>query len=121
MPTTDGPAPTLRVTSRISGRTVVLKVVGEIDLLTSAQIEHAITGVLAGPPPSALVLDLTDVSFLDSAGLAVLAHGHMTAAGQDLAFRVVATNPSTLKPIRLTGLDGLLTLFDSVTAALAQE
>jgi anti-anti-sigma factor len=119
MPTFDGPGvPTLRVTSRSSGRAVVVTVVGEVDLLSADRVAQAIMAVLGGPPVSALVLDLIGVSFLDSAGLAVLAHGHMTAAGRGLVFRVVAANPITLKPIRLTGLDRLLALFDSVADAL---
>jgi anti-anti-sigma factor len=111
--------PAFTVTSHIQGEAVVLSAAGEIDLLTAGKLDQAIAAVLAGtPPPPVLVVDLTDVTFLDSAGLGVLTHNHM-AASPLLAFRVVASNPFTLKPIRLTGLDRLLALFDTVDEALA--
>lgn len=113
-------SPILRVTSRTAGTALVLELTGEVDMLSAGQVTHAIETAVAGGGLSALVVDLTDVSFLDSAGLAVLAHGHMTVA-ERVPFRIVATQLSTIKPIRLTGLDKLLALYDTVADALAQE
>lgn len=55
---------------------MVAAIVGEIDLSNSAQLEH---GVLAGVGSAvAVVLDLTGVTFVDSAGVRLL--DHLTAA-----------------------------------------
>lgn len=105
-----------QVRSRTVDSAVVLHVYGEVDLSTSGELEEAVAAALA-ERPSALVVDLTDVTFLDSAGLGVLAHGHLK--GSELtSFRVVVTNPVTLKPLKLTGLDGLLAVYNTVEAAL---
>lgn len=95
----------------------MIEVAGEIDMLTAGDVAAAITTGMATSADT-LVLDLTEVSFMDSAGLAMLARGHMTA-GDRVALRVVATNPATLKPIRLTGMDRMLAIFDTVADALA--
>jgi anti-sigma B factor antagonist len=116
---TQSKPPNLRVTSRTVGTAVVVEVAGEIDLLTAGDVQAAITAGVATAPET-LVVDLTEVSFMDSAGLAMLAHGHMTA-GEGVALRVVATNPATLKPIRLTGMDRMLAMFDTVADALAPD
>lgn len=107
--------PSIRVTSRTVGAVVVVEVAGEVDLLTVHEVAAAITaGTAVGP--AALVLDLTEVSFLDSAGLAMLAHAHMTAGERPL--RVVAPHPAVRKPVQLTGMDTMLAMFDTLAAAL---
>jgi anti-anti-sigma factor len=112
-------SPTLRVTRRTVGTAVVVEVAGEIDLLTAGDVRAAIAAGMATAPET-LVVDLAEVSFMDSAGLAMLAHAHMTA-GERVALRVVATNPATLKPIRLTGMDRMLAMFDTVADALRAD
>lgn len=107
----------LRLTSRTAGTVVVVEVCGEIDLATADRVAAAVEAGLAGAP-TALVLDLTEVSFLDSAGLSLLARAHM-AAGERTPFRVVATQRAVLNPIQLTGMDKMLNLFDTVAGALA--
>ena len=104
-----------RIHSRTVDTAVVLHVHGEVDLSTSSELEQAVATALAAEP-SALVVDLSEVSFLDSAGLGVLAHGHIKGS-EHTSFRVV-TNPVTVKPLRLTGLDKVLAVYNSVEAAL---
>lgn len=81
------------------------------------RVAAAIDAGLAAAP-TALVLDLTGVSFLDSAGLSLLARARM-AAGDQTAFRVVAPHRAVLKPIQLTGMDKMLAIFATVDDALA--
>lgn len=57
------------------GRVAVLSVSGVVDMLTAPQLEEAITTSL-GKTPAALVVDLTDVEFLASAGMGVLVGAH---------------------------------------------
>ena len=53
----------------------VLAVGGEIDMVTAPQFEKAIDDVLADDPPT-LVIDLTEVTFLASVGLQLLARAN---------------------------------------------
>jgi anti-anti-sigma factor len=67
-----------------------------------------------------LLIDLNAVTFLDSTGLSVLAQAH--AAGTGTAVRVVATDDGMpRRAITLTGMDQLLPVFDTRTAALAAD
>lgn len=105
-----------RIQSRTADTAVVLHVRGEVDLSTAGELEEAVATALAAGP-SALVVDLTEVSFLDSAGLGVLAHGHIKGS-ERTSFRVVVASQVIEKPLRLTGLDKLLAVYSSVDGAL---
>jgi len=59
---------------RSNGQAVV-RVHGEIDLYTAPQLWETLDAAIAGTPHE-LVIDLSDVTFLDSSGLAVLVRAH---------------------------------------------
>ncbi|MFC0437691.1 STAS domain-containing protein [Kutzneria buriramensis] len=70
-----------------------------------------------GRPP--VVLDLTGVTFLASMGLSLLAEHHDQCAEFGSRLVVVATERVVLRPIQITGLDGLVTIVPTVQAALS--
>ncbi|MEV6560025.1 anti-sigma factor antagonist [Nocardia sp. NPDC051756] len=95
----------------------VLRVGGEIDVLTAPALDAAITDVMAADDAAlGVVVDLSAVSFLASAGLAVMAAAAQSASrGNRLV--VVANNSATLRPMQVTGLTGLLSVCATVTQA----
>jgi anti-sigma B factor antagonist len=95
----------------------VLTVSGEIDLATIPAFEAAIADVLE-QRPTALIVDLSAVEFLASAGLQALVATHEKVSGS-AGFAVVADGPATSRPIQLTGLDQILSLCSSLTEAKA--
>jgi anti-anti-sigma factor len=92
----------------------VLAVWGKIDAATAAVLDSAIERVLelAGAP---LVIDLSAVTYLASAGLRTLV-ATQKALRDD--FAVVAQNPATRRPIEITRLDELLVLYPTLDEAL---
>jgi anti-anti-sigma factor len=94
----------------------VLAVGGEIDLVTAPSFEKAINEVLVDDPPS-LVIDLSEVTFLASAGLQLLVATNERIGGST-AFGVVAEGPSTSRPIELTDLDKIFDLYPSLDEAV---
>jgi anti-sigma B factor antagonist len=95
----------------------VLAVGGEVDLATAPVFEKAIADVLADDPP-AFVIDLTEVSFLASAGLQLLV-ATQERIGASGGFAVVADGPATSRPIQLTELDKVFALYPVLEEALA--
>jgi anti-anti-sigma factor len=55
-----------------------------------------------------VVLDLSEVSFLDSSGLHVLAIHHRRAAGAALRFSLADCSPEVWRVLALTGMDQVL-------------
>ncbi|HEU5473613.1 MAG TPA: DUF6292 family protein [Actinophytocola sp.] len=96
----------------------VLHVTGEVDMATETILLAAVAEALTQRPP-VLVIDLTDVTFLASAGLHVLLHAHRTATNTKI--RIVAAAPNTQYPLHLTGLDTQLTIYPTLRQALADQ
>jgi anti-sigma B factor antagonist len=94
----------------------VLSVGGEIDLATAPALEAAIDEVLGEDPPM-LVIDLSGVEFLASAGLRILVATRQKL-GESAPFAVVASGPATSRPIQLTGLEEVFPLYPTLDAAL---
>ncbi len=95
----------------------VVRVSGEIDLVTAPALEHAIDAVVA-ESPTALVVDLSGVEFLGSVGLKILAATY-EKLGTATQFGVVARGPATRRPIHLTGLDKTFPLYPTLDDALS--
>lgn len=95
---------------------VVLAVAGAIDLSTAARLEAAIDAVLT-ERPRAFIIDLSDVEFLGSAGLKLLIQANEQAEIPG-RFGVVADHPATRRPIQLTDLDQLFSLYQTLDDAV---
>lgn len=105
------------VADRLSGDVVVLRVSGELDttstdLLTDPIGEHVVAG------NRAVIIDLSGVRFLGSAGLEALVLGQQRATSAGVAFVLVADNRAALRPIQATGLDTVFTIVPSVDQAM---
>ena len=97
------------------GRTVVVAASGVLDMLTSPQLEETLTAALR-QNPSAIIVDLTDIDFLASAGIGVLVAAR-DLAGDGVRFAVVASGPATSRPLKLVGLAELIGLYPSLDEA----
>ncbi|KUH85419.1 MULTISPECIES: STAS domain-containing protein [unclassified Mycobacterium] len=98
------------------GGIAVLEVGGDVDLATVPVFQAAITEALT-QEPSALVVDLSAVDFLASAGLQALVATHESVS-KAARFAVVADGPATSRPIQLTGLDQVFSLYSTLDEAL---
>ncbi|BCN42723.1 anti-sigma factor antagonist [Rhodococcus hoagii] len=97
---------------------VVLRARGEIDVLTAQMFEEALDRAASRLKDGVLIVDLSEVAFLASAGLAVLVRcSDDIPAGN--RFIVAAHGPATVRPLELTGLTEVLEVHPSVEAALS--
>ncbi|KZF02596.1 anti-anti-sigma factor [Rhodococcus sp. EPR-157] len=100
------------------GGLVVLNVRGEVDLVTAPQLTESIDTVLTELEPTALIVDLTNVPFLASMGMSVLAEANRRI-GDAAVFAVVADGPSTARPLTMMGLDQQFVIYTDLDAAVA--
>jgi anti-anti-sigma factor len=94
----------------------VVSVGGEIDLSTAPAFEAAIAEALEDNPP-VLAIELSDVTFMASVGLRILAATN-EKIGKSTQIAVVADNQAATRPIQLTGLDSVVTLYSTLDEAL---
>jgi anti-sigma B factor antagonist len=100
--------------SRSNGQAYV-RVRGEIDLYTAPQLWETIDAAIAGAPHE-LVIDLSDVSFLDSTGLSVLVRAHKRLRPVDGAVIVRGAADQVYMALEVTKLTTLLTVESSTPA-----
>jgi anti-anti-sigma factor len=93
-----------------------LVVYGEVDVLTSPRLHEALEEVIA-EGPSLLLLDLANVTFIDSTGLSalVVAHRHLGGAGGEL--RLVSVPKAVAQLFAVAGLDARFKIYPSVEHA----
>jgi anti-sigma B factor antagonist len=101
----------------VDDATRVVAVAGEIDIFTAPEFKQRITApVDAGC--SRVIVDLSDVTFLDSSSLGVLIGVHRRLRRLDGRLVIVCHRDAIVKTFRITGLDNVFTLVPTVEAAL---
>ena len=109
------------ISTRREDGTVVITVIGTIDMVTVGQLEAAIDMAMADAP-ARVVIDLLGVQFLASVGIGALVavHQHPT-----VRLAVVADGPATARPLQLVGVADVIdvcpTLEDALNVVLAQR
>ena len=95
----------------------IVTVAGEIDISTVTPLRDRLFEVAASGAP--LVVDLEQVSFIDSVGLATLVGAAKRAAAHGGTLQVACALPKIRQLVRLTQLNRRIPLFHTVDEALA--
>ena len=80
---------------------------GEVDSSSAPMLRAELDSALDGDVRE-LVIDLDGVTFLDSAGLSVLAGAHRRSLAAGVRLRVLASGRAVIRPLQITGLWDLL-------------
>ncbi|MGB3440507.1 MAG: STAS domain-containing protein [Actinophytocola sp.] len=104
-------------TRRLDGA-VVVEVAGEVDLDSASRLRETIAVALDEAEGDNCVVDLTDVTYLGSAGLTALLEASRDAEARQERLRIVVDgNRPVIRAIELTGLDQVLHLYHSIDEA----
>jgi anti-anti-sigma factor len=111
------------ITPMRTGSVGVLTVCGEIDLASGPLLQATLDEVIDAPDSAVLsrvVLDLTAVTFLGSAGLAVLVDAHEHATQRGIALKIVIDGPGSpvARAFQAAAIHEHLDLYRSVGDAL---
>jgi anti-sigma B factor antagonist len=98
------------------GETLVFKLRGSLDLATAPTIRAAL-GDAAEKGSHKLIVDLTQLEFLDSTGLGVLIGAHRRAAEHGGSFRLVIKDGPISRLLNITGLIRVLAVYHSLAGA----
>ena len=104
-----GPADDLEVITARSGDMVTLTVRGEIDLSTSTRLNRELDATLDLQPPLVrLRIDLSEVTFMDTTGVALLLKARRRALELGARFSVSSSSPALTRLFEIAGLTALL-------------
>lgn len=105
------------VTTSKNGEITVLHVTGDLDVLTAPTLGTRLDVALTGAP-SVLIVDLSEVEFLSSAGISMLVETHRLTERAGMSLRVVAEGPATSRPMRMMSLDDIIDMYPTVDEAV---
>jgi anti-anti-sigma factor len=97
-------------------RTVVVTPSGELDLATEPVLRSVIEGLSAY---DALVLDLSELDFVDSTGLGLTIREHLRSSLEGFRLVLVQGPEDVRRVFAVTGLDGFLPFAPDLPTALA--
>jgi anti-sigma B factor antagonist len=103
--------------SRPAVDVTVLSVRGEVDMVSAPALRAGVTNNLADN--GTFVLDMSGVTFLGSAGLAVLVEGMQQSRRRGIVFRIVASDRAVTRPLVATGLGDVFEVHPSVDDAIS--
>ncbi|HEX6022252.1 MAG TPA: STAS domain-containing protein [Solirubrobacter sp.] len=112
----------MAIAFEIEDRTVgdgahVVAVQGEIDLFTAPEFKQRVAQTIdAGA--THVIVDLTETTFIDSSSLGVLIGAHRRLLRLQGRLVVVCNNDAIAKTFRITGLDGVFTIVETLDKAL---
>ncbi len=105
----------------------VVRAAGEVDVSTAPMLRERLVDLPEGTPR--VIVDLSEVTFLDSTGLGVLVAGQKrlrsASPASDSAeatggLDLVVTRPQILKVLEVTGLTSIFAIYPSLDEALAR-
>jgi anti-sigma B factor antagonist len=115
-----GQAKLLTIHERQTRGIPVLDLKGRFTIGPSLSLfETAANRILAELKPHHLLLNLREVSQIDSAGLGEIMILYTAAAQVKCTLIVVGASPGVRQLLRITRADGILNLFDDETAAVS--
>jgi anti-sigma B factor antagonist len=107
--------PPVRSVESVDGA-VVLHLAGELDLYNADELRAALADALA-QGPARIVVEMSEVEFIDSTALGVLIEARSKVGTNGLL--LAAPQLETRRTLRVSGLDRHLAVHDSVADALA--
>ena len=109
----------LRTTTELSGDgSRVISVAGELDLYTAPELKPALMAA-SGGGPGAVIVDLTECTFIDSTALGILVKAKKALAAEAIELSLVTSDRNILRVFEITGLDRVFTIHPTRPEAAA--
>ena len=106
----------MQITQSQSGALQVATMEGRLDTATAAGAEATLLGLLT---PPGLVLDMTKVRYVSSAGLRTLLKLAKEAKSKGAKFSLVGLQPAVREVFEISGFDKIIPSFASLAEATA--
>ncbi len=91
------------------GDSQLIRAVGEIDLYTSPRLRAAIMKAVQNGKKE-IAVDLSEVRYMDSSGVATLIEGLRAARARKISFVLIRPSKAVMKVLELSRLDAVFTI-----------
>lgn len=105
------------LTTELRDEFTIVGVSGELDVYTAPALEEVLAD-LVDEGATDLIVDLSSVDFMDSTGLGLLIKALKWIRERDGSLGIVVVTDKIRKVFQITGLDSVLSLHESIDAAV---
>ena len=106
-------SPTLNLKVLETDQETIVSLSGELDLSSAPSLRELLAGAFEDDGPRRIVLDLSDLIYLDSTGLSIFVSAHKRATATGMEFCLANPNPSIGQLFKITALDHFFTIVDA--------
>jgi len=103
--------PAFEVTTEQDGETHHVRLRGELDLAVAHVVEQELSGAVLRAP--AVIVDLSELTFIDSTGLRVILMGHQGALQTGCALTLIPGPPPVQRVFEISGVESMLSFRDA--------
>ncbi len=95
-----------------TGEVVTAYLGGELDHHTAREMREAVDSAVELNMPSLLVLDFSDVTFMDSSGIGLVMGRYRLLSKNGAELHISGTSPQIYKVMKLAGIERLAKLYN---------
>ncbi|HVB87318.1 MAG TPA: STAS domain-containing protein [Candidatus Dormibacteraeota bacterium] len=108
----------LQISTRVNGAATVMDVAGRVTLENAPEFLKALMQVVKVQRPPRLLVNMTGVSYIDSAGAACLVEALKVSRDLKIAFALFGLGPVSKDVLELTRLNTVFEIYDTEDQAL---
>jgi len=108
----------LEITTEKKKEAVVVRIRGDVDLYSSPKVRTAIMALTKEKKP-AIVIDLAEVTYMDSSGIATLVEGLQQTGKYKGKFAIVSLRDNVKEVFELSRLDKVFDIYEDEKLAMA--
>jgi len=99
------------VTVKIKNDNLIVKVVGELDLVVAKEFRETVDKMLMDRPVKNLILDFSKVSFIDSSGLGAILGRYKLVQQKEGKMSILGVTPAVYRILELSGIMRIIPIF----------
>lgn len=103
----------VKVNIEDKGRHTLVSLAGSLDLYMVSSLKKKLNPLVEGNEVSCLILDLENLEYMDSSGIALMAYLRKKMMQKEGSFYLMKTGESVLQVMRLAALDKFFTYINS--------
>lgn len=100
------------------GKTLIASISGELDQHYASEVRHDLDAKISGGCKD-LVFDFSGLEFMDSSGIGVIVGRYKAIKSMGGKVRIANINPQVSRIIKLSGIEKIIPVYDSVNSALS--
>jgi anti-sigma B factor antagonist len=109
----------LKISERSVGEATIVDIVGNIDLSSSPELRKVLLRELKEKRTARVIVNMTEVRYIDSSGVASLVEGLKASRDTGLRFALVGLSKSAREVLQLSRLIKIFEIHDNEEQALA--